>query len=277
MQKRKYKVGDQVNDWTVVKLLESGYEAMCKCGDRRIKTSKSLETTKACRSCSRTKIHVGDRFGPSVVLKEVPRSKWERQFLVECDCGSSHVLGLKTLRSRQFCLGWTVSGDCVQAQLIKQFANAPRTEIKKSKVYEVWCWIRREKHARVCSQWQDFIHFLIDFAELIGAPPLECLEPRRQWSYFTVERIDKDGIWEKENVTVRKFFTERAYHRPTYLYWRTLSKRDLLPQELKDDYITFLNTFGEKQKGYVLKRRDPKQRHTRDNSYWVRRGRTDSG
>ena len=276
---RKFNIGDQVGNWTIIGYFKDKYEVMCKCGKRLIKSATEIQNVNACSDCKRTlRIHPGDRFGCSVVLKEVPRSKWQRQFLVDCDCGKTHVLGHKTLLSRQVCSGRSRAPvkDSVQAQLLKRFANAP-TDIKRSKAYELWVWLRREEDAPLCENWKEFIPFLMDLVDLLGGHPFDYLEPRRQWVYYTLERIDKNGIWEKDNVTARKFFTERAYHRRTYLYWRLLGKRGLLDPELKDNYIQFLNTFGEKQTGYVLRRRDRRKLHSRGNSEWVRTSRAIKG
>ena len=272
---KKFKIGDQVGNWTIIGFYNSKYEVMCKCGKRLLKTASDIEKVKSCRDCTRTlRIHPGDRFGCSVVLKEIPRSKWQRQFLVDCDCGSTHVLGHKALLTRQVCVGKrkAPSSNSVQAELIKRFANAPK-DVQNSKAYELWISLRREKDAPLCDNWKEFIPFLIDLAELLGGEPFEYCEPRRQWVYYQLERIDKDGIWEKDNVTARKFYTGRAYHRRTYLYWRLLSKRGLLEPEYVDDYILFINTFGEKQTGYVLRRRDKQRLHSRSNSEWVRTSR----
>jgi hypothetical protein len=283
-RKRKYALGDQVNSWTVINYdwsrYPSSYEAMCKCGFRRWITCTDLIYVRSCRRCTTgEKIIVGDRFGPSVILKELPRVKYGRMFLVDCDCGSTHALLLKTLKNRKLCtgvVGDTLPPDSAVAKALRAFPGAPRG-IRKSKVYELWIWLRKEQDAPLCERWKDdFVTFIKDFAEMMGGTPREYLSPRIQHAYYTLERIDKDGIWEPDNVTTRKFFTERAYHRATYLYWRLLGSRGLLPEELKNDYILFLNTFGEKQRGYVLKRRDKRILHSRDNSEWIANGRARS-
>jgi hypothetical protein len=282
MTRRKYSLGDQVNSWTVVNIDPAkdpySYEVMCKCGYRKWSDTTGLRNIKGCRRCSLAdKILVGDRFGPSVVLKELPRCKHGRLFLVDCDCGNTHELIHKTLKARKFCTG--VVGDRLQsgsaiAQALRAFPRAPRG-IKRSKVYELWVWLRREHDAPVCDRWKDdFVTFVKDFASIMGGTPLEYLSPRIQHVYYTLERLDKEGIWEPDNVTTRKLFSERAYHRATYNYWRLLLSRDLLDDEFKEDYIQFLNTFGEKQVGYVLRRRDKRILHNRLNSYWHRRGRS---
>ena len=272
---RKFKIGDQVGNWTIIGFHKTKYEVMCKCGKRLLKTATQLEKTTSCSDCKRSlRIMPGDRFGCSVVLKEVPRSKWQRQFLVDCDCGSTHVLGHKTLLNRQVCTGKqrAPSYKSVSAELAKRFANAPEN-VRDSKAYELWVWLRREHDAPLCDSWKEFIPFLIDLADLLGGEPLDYCQPRTQWVYYQLERIDKDGIWEKDNVTARKFYTGRAFHRKTYLYWRLLNQKKLLDKEFVDDYILFLNTFGEKQTGYVLRRRDKRRLHSRDNSEWVRTSR----
>lgn len=268
-RKRRFEIGDQVNDWTVIDFHAPKYEARCKCGTRKLLSATDLSDHMHCMKCSRTlSIEPGQRFGCSVVLKELPRGKWERLFLVDCDCGSTHSLGRKTLLSRTNCNGRRQSKQgSAQEQLTKKFANAPN-EIRKSKAYELWVWLRREEDAQLCDKWKDFIPFLMDFADLMGGHPFEYCQPRFQWVYYTLERIDKEGIWDKGNVTARKFITERAYHRNTYLLWSRLKSYGLLVPELHNSYINFINTFGEKQKGYVLSRRNRRELHSRDNSYW---------
>jgi hypothetical protein len=180
---------------------------------------------------------------------------------------------LKSVKSKKYCPDVCPQYEaCADSALHKLAALFPHIkQIKRSKIYELWCWLRKEEDAPVCSTWRDdIVAFLYDFTDLMGGKPEDYVRPRISWVYYTMERIDKQGIWEKSNVTVRRFYTERAYHRPTYLYWRLLGDRGLLEDSTKDSYIEFITTFGHKQVGYVLKRRDRRKLHSRDNSFWVR-------
>lgn len=217
----------------------------------------------------RSQVNPGDRFNCFVILDELQRTKYDRVFRVQCDCGNTHDLPLKTIRRSKYCpddLSWRVRGSAVE-RLLSRYPFVKR--VKKSKIYELWVWLRRNHDAPVCDRWRDdILDFLDDFTELMGGEAIEYVQPRRSWVYYTMERIDKDGIWEKSNVTVRRFYTERAFHRPTYLYWRLLGHRGLLEQPLKDSYTEFITTFGHKQVGYVLRRRDARRLHRGDNSFW---------
>lgn len=220
------------------------------------------------------KIHIfpGDRFGPSVVIRELPRSKWERMFHVQCDCGEEHVLGFKTLRARKHCISGRkkINQSCVAIQ-VKEKYPFYRHDVKKSKIYELWVSVRREKDASVCKDWDNFLSFLADVSELTGTHELQLLQPRIEWCHWTFERIDKDDIWIKPNVTARVFYSERAYHRETYDYWKLLGSKGLLEEDLKESYTLFLNTFGEKIPGYVLRRINRRKLHSSTNSEWVLR------
>ena len=211
----------------------------------------------------------GDRWGCSVVIRELPRKRWDRLILVQCDCGQQHVIASKMLRTRTKCATQfpTTVGSEVYS-LYEKYPLAP-PGIKYSKVYELWSSIR--SRGGVCEEWNSLTKFAEDFAELMGCGFYDYLEKRTDHVHFTFERIDLDGIWEKTNVTARLFFSGRAYHKETYGYWRLLGKRGLLSDELKDDYILFLTTFGEKQAGYVLRRINRRRLHSRENSEWITR------
>lgn len=216
----------------------------------------------------------GERHNCFVILDEIQRTDEDRMFLVDCDCGNTHVMPGRSVRNRLSCPleGNSPRTGSSARDSLTAFPGSLR-KVKESKVYQLWASINREDDAPVCKEWKNFPRFVRDFAELMGGSPYDYLKPRIQWSYYTMERINKEGIWEKDNVTVRKFFSERAYHTRSYLYWRLLGERGLLEEDLEKDYIQFINTFGEKQTGYVLKRRNRRQLHSRDNSEWVKNGR----
>jgi hypothetical protein len=164
---------------------------------------------------------------------------------------------------------------CIQCSkkydyIYKQFPELPRT-LDRSTPFIAWKNFMQRQQDRdipVCKEWHDFARFLPDYLEMSGTRLEDHLGPRMQWTYFHLERKNKELPWDKENTYVTRFVTERARHKPTYEYWWELTVQELLADEIKT-YRDFLNAFGVKQSGYRLRRKDKTLLHSIDNSEWI--------
>jgi hypothetical protein len=119
-------------------------------------------------------VEVGQRFGRLVVIKEVPRRKNYRRWLVRCDCGISREVYHHCLYS-----GHTASCGCLgkERRLAASTKHGGNTRTTKTKEYNSW-WemIQRCERAshisyknyggrgiRVCRKWRkSFAAFLND-------------------------------------------------------------------------------------------------------------------
>jgi hypothetical protein len=127
----------------------------------------------------------------------------------------------------------------------------------------------------ICLEWEeDFAAFLKYYLEVGGMKLSDFQGPNVPWSYHKVSRPNEDEPYGPGNLLVVAFRTERAWHTPTYQYWMKLSKQGILDDAMTTSYVLFLNTFGIKERGYLLRRKDITQPHSRQNSEWIRRKRS---
>jgi hypothetical protein len=221
----------------------------------------------------RSNIEPGTRFNNWTVIKEVPKpehlsknTRRNRYFLVQCDCGFTAVRRLDTIKQVVSCIECSKKYDYIY----KQFPDYPR-EVQKSTPWIAWCnFMQRQKDRGipVCAEWRDFGLFLPDYLEMSGTSLEDHLGPRMQWTYFHLERKNKELPWTKDNTFVTRFVTERARDKETYRYWNELLQKELLSDEIKS-YKDFVNAFGVKQSGYRLRRKDKTILHSIDNSEWT--------
>ena len=123
----------------------------------------------------------------------------------------------------------------------------------------------------ICPEWEeDFPAFLKHYLEVGGMKLSDFQGPNIPWSYHKVSRPDETKLYGPGNLLVVAFRTERAWHTPTYQYWMQLSKQGILDDAMTSSYVLFLNSFGIKERGYLLRRKDITQPHSRQNSEWIR-------
>jgi len=142
------------------------------------------------------RINTKQRFGRLVIVKEVNAKRQGitlfRHFLCQCDCGNKSIVSLHNLWS-----GHTNSCGCLfRENLVKRntihgmfgtstyksWANAKeRCQNKKNKEYKNY----GGRGIKFCRRWQSFKNFLED----MGIRPVN----------LTIERIDNDGHYSKEN------------------------------------------------------------------------------
>jgi hypothetical protein len=129
----------------------------------------------------------------------------------------------------------------------------------------------------LCDEWKDnFSLFLEYYLEVGGFKLSDFKGPNVPWSYHKVTRPDESKPFGPGNMLVMAFRTERAWHEPTYKYWRKLATQGTLDDAMKTSYVLFLTTFGIKERGYLLRRKDITQTHSAKNSEWIRHKRLNS-
>ena len=170
-----------------------------------------------------------------------------------------------------------VGHTCIQCSkkydhLYKQVPGCKR-DIQDSHAWE--CWMNMHNLAKsrgipVCDAWKDFEPFLRFYLASTGLSLSDVLRGRVERSYYHADRINKEYGWSPENTVFIRFVTERARHKPTYMYYWRLKCRDLLDDSVLV-YKDFVNTFGTKSGDMILARHDILKPHSKTNSYWQKR------
>ena len=151
-------------------------------------------------------INTGDRYNRLTLVKEVapyicPKtSQKNRKFLCLCDCGSTKIFRLNSLRS-----GHTKSCGCLQKEkailtgkrLLKHGMTQGR---KKTRFYMVWCDLKQRccnpknshypsyggRGIKVCKRWEKFENFRDDMLSSYK-------------NHLTIDRVNNDGDYEPSN------------------------------------------------------------------------------
>jgi hypothetical protein len=210
----------------------------------------------------------GDVFGTWTVLHDLPTDKQGRvMFYCRCKCGNEAAVREDNLRRYpESCQQCKSTFHSIYAK-----TASPHKALQHSYVYQAWIDMRTKNGATHILAWDEFEPFLAWFLEASQTQLEDHLKGRVSWSYYHIQRLNTALPWGPENAVVVKFVTERAFDERTYKYWYKLKTRNLLTDELAESYILFLNTFGNRERGYVLRRKSIRQPHSRDNSSWVNR------
>ena len=212
----------------------------------------------------------GTKFNNWTVLSDGPDSYTQhRQLLCRCDCGNEQLVRTDTLK-RQVAKGYSRCQNC-RSMFHKIYAGTEATTrgLADSYIYQAWIDMRVKNGATHIPAWDDFDTFFAWFLEASGTQVQDHLSGRIGLSHYHIQRVDSALPWGPDNAVVMKFKTGRAFDERTYKYWFKLRSRNLLSPELHDDYVAFVNTFGNREKGYVLRRKSTRVLHNRDNSEWV--------
>src|SRR3990167_560000 len=139
------------------------------------------------------KIRKGDRFGRWTVLREVDGHNAHRMVECRCDCGTTKVRGLNSIRR-----GASQSCGCLLKEVITKHGmhHTPEYSTWAHMIYR--CSRKRKKEyswrnyggrgISVCAKWKaSFTDFLAD----VGTRPS---------SLHSLERINNDGDYEPSNV-----------------------------------------------------------------------------
>ena len=217
-------------------------------------------------------IQPGHVFNNYTVLGPAPKTpgRRERRFKCLCSCGNTTVVYLDLLGKTETCSKCKYGYD----HLYRKYPELTR-KMSRHHSYELWsnmlCWEKRYG-VPVCDEWRDFKVFLEFYLERTGMQLYDVLKGRVGLSYYRAWRVDKGVGWQPDNVIFERFVTERARHKPTWAYWHTLKKRDLLDESVLV-YKDFVNAFGTKDGTLTLARKDILKKHSKDNSHWVVRPR----
>ena len=258
----------------------------CECGKEKPVLIKGLlngSSTKCHRWCRgkeggphTEQDYTGQRVGKLVYLEPGPLlPNNHRTWLMQCDCGIVKPIPLEGIRRgkyqscghclpesifrRRFALLWRE-----RVRFFRRFTNS----IPNIRPYDTWRGFKRS--GLLCPEWEEsFVDFLHYWLLLTGTTIDEWFERDVPWRHFETYRPDQDKPASPDNLSLSKFHGERAWHKDTYLYWRKLKSHHLLCPDLEDSYLLFLNTFGVKVAGRLLKRKDFTELHSKDNSEWI--------
>jgi hypothetical protein len=203
-------------------------------------------------------------FGNWTVLRELRfRSKTrQKTYACICRCGHKDILDQYHLHR--------LNKACVKCRF-----NAPQgievihwQSTHAGSVYGYMLKLEREQNLKMYEPWRKFNSFLEFYCALTETPKEVALQRPLNWSYFEVTRIDTSKNFSPENITCSKFVQERAAHTNTRRYWRSLSSKGLLTEDLAESYIAFVNTFGLRPYYQKLIRHDNSKPHSADNSRW---------
>lgn len=264
MTRSHLEIGQTVNNWTITSPpIDDGgaykYEVVCRCGALGVKTKSDMRKYQYCRECKRNQYDPGVRIGKRTIIKR----QEPYHLVVECECGRIFKGRIDTLKRHHHC-----NHACRNFTDLINNKQTNSTEINVSKSHAFQIYYNAKKFGTLCDEWEyDFIAFLRWYIKVVGCSIDTLPTPSVVDNTITFRRITTERVWEPSNVEVRKFFTERANDRPTYVYWQKLQKRDLLEDDVST-YLNFIQAFGTKQRKHVLRRHDPTRRHARDNSYW---------
>jgi hypothetical protein len=221
-------------------------------------------------------------FGSWTVIRlatkeEKNHSSRHLSYLCRCQCGAEKVVQLRHLLNGKStkCSRWC---PLVPRKEKPKRGNGPRYSGLSSagsrkfgtiRPYDIWCGMKRRNV--LCSEWiDDFPSFLEYYLEVGGFQLSDFQGPNVPWSYHKVTRPDEGKPYGPGNLLVVAFRTERAWHTPTYQYWMKLARQGILDDAMTASYVLFLNTFGIKERGYLLRRKDITQYHSLRNSEWIR-------
>jgi hypothetical protein len=215
-------------------------------------------------------IKAGDRFGDWLVLEE---HKPKIGVKVKCKCGTTayhkpSVLLHGLTKKCRACMGRSYSKNKSELDYSGVTSAGSRRE-GHIRPYDIWCGMRRR--GVICAEWEDnFPAFLEYYLKAGGMQLSDFTGPNVPWSYHKVSRPDETKPYGPGNLLVVAFRTERAWHTPTYQYWMKLSRQGILDDAMATSYVLFLNTFGIKERGHLLRRKDITQPHSKQNSEWIR-------
>lgn len=139
---------------------------------------------------------LGKRFGRLVVLEIAPKTCALRNWLCRCDCGNKSVVNNSNLIT-----GTTKSCGCLHTELLRQPTAHGESGRRMTPEYKTWKGIKERCHnpngerycdyggrgILVCNRWlNNYENFLEDMG-------------RRPSKYYSIERIDNDKGYYKEN------------------------------------------------------------------------------
>lgn len=233
----------------------------CDCGrsgsikDRSFRKRES----KRCqgRACIREEhlLDVGQRFGSWTVIAEDYGTTRERAYICQCSCGAERSIPVSKLVS-----GFT-----------QRCSNCRKNLLINSHPYNAWRGLINLRPHLICSEWKDdFQGFLDEYLKVTGTEIDDHYENPLVFRPFRIDRPIKHVPYGPGNLSVVHMVTERAWDNRTYRQWMRLKRKNLLTPELADSYILFLNTFGTKELGYLLARKDYAEPHSAKNSFWIK-------
>lgn len=285
--------GEVFSGWTVLssECITKGkskyVQCRCLCGkEKLIRVDKLLNgsTTKCNRWCRGEEggpmaheDYTGQQVGSLTYLHEGPLLESNhRTWVLRCECGNTCTAPLEAIRRGKY----ASCGHCLPESIFERrlkVLTRERTNFYRKigvqrfpniRPYDTWSDFK--KVGNLCPEWEDdFPAFFQHWLKLTGTTIDEWFDRNVPWRHFETYRPDQDQPASVSNLSLSKYTTERAWHTDTHLYWKKLKDRRLLSEELEDSYLLFLNTFGVKTTGQLLKRKDLTQLHTKDNSEWI--------
>ena len=264
-----------------------GVQCRCDCGKEKPVLIKALLNGKS-RGCNRwcrgeeggplaEQDYTGQRVGKLVYLEPGPlKANSHRTWVMQCDCGNVTIVPLEAIRrGRYVSCGHCLSDNIFHRQFsllwrerIKYYRKLGQRFVPNIRPYDTWYGFK--KNGQLCPEWESsFVDFLQYWLVLTGTTLEEWFEHDVPWRSFETYRPDEDQPASPENLELAKFISERAWHQDTYCYWRKLKRLHLLSPELEDSYLLFLNSFGVKVAGRLLKRKDITKLHSYENSEWI--------
>lgn len=140
----------------------SMYYCVCKCDCGNIKTVELSHITQSGRkiiSCGcaakeyaeslKSKGFIGKKYNRLTIIKEVENKKGKRYVLCKCDCGKEKEINLSNVIR-----GISKSCGCASVEAVKKhFITHGMTH---SKIYFVWCGIKRRCYNKNCRNYKDY-------------------------------------------------------------------------------------------------------------------------